>query len=116
MGSWRRKPPDLPQLGCHNSRDAADRSLLLLLTFPGARHRAAHVEAFDGVGKIAHEMEAAKLPVSENIEPELFLAGEDAQNVPVFDGPQPLRIVRHRLAGLEQLLRPQKTSNMVSAV
>ena len=61
------------------------------LAWPAFQERAdgvAQVEAFDGVGEVAHEIAAAEFAVGENFEAEIFLLGEDALDLAVFDGVQ----------------------------
>ena len=71
--------------GIHDSGYAARVCVFRFAGFPRPRHRIAQVEAFDGIGEIAHEIAAAKFAIGEDLETEFLLLREHAQYVPVLD-------------------------------
>jgi|SRR5580693_1289438 hypothetical protein len=105
----------LTQLLCDDSRNTADRSCSFISSFPVSGYGVAEVEAFDGVGEIAHEIAAAKFAIGENLETEFFLFGEDTLDVLVFEFPEAFGICAG-LTCLEQVRWPKKTANVIGAV
>ncbi len=107
--------PDVPKSGGDDTGHAArrDRGAPAL---PGPGHLVPEVEAFDSVCKIAHEVAPAQLAVGEDLEPQLFLPGENAQDVTVFDRPEALGVHRGLAAGLQQFGWSQEAANLVGSV
>lgn len=76
--------------------------------------RIVKVEAFDGIGEVAHEVGATKLAIGEYLETNFFLSLEDAEDLAVFDGLQ----LRGRLldaACFEQFGGPKKAADVIGA-
>ncbi len=98
--------------------DAADRCggvlRFLVIVLPLTQHGVAEIEAFHGVGEIAHEVGATQFTVGKDVEPNLLLALKNPQNVPVLDGFEfPGSDVR--AAGAEQFRRAEEAADMVGA-
>ena len=87
---------DGAQFSGDDAGDAADGRVFFLAGFPGARDGVAEVEAFDGVGEIAHEIAAAKFAVGEDFEAEFFLLGQDALDLAILDVVQASRDLARR--------------------
>ena len=85
---------------------AADAAVFRLAGLPSPRHGVTHVEPFDGIGEVAHEVAPAQLAVREDPEPEILLPGEDSPDVPVLQLTEPLGVRRRAEARLQQLRRP----------
>ena len=75
----------------------------------------AKIESLHSIGKIAHEVAAAKLPVSEDLETDLLLLLQHPHNVFVF---QRVKLIeRHaRPPGSEQPWRPKKAADVIGAI
>jgi len=84
------------------------------VTTPLTRDGVAEVEAFHGVGEIAHEVGAPQFTVGKDVEPNLLLTLKNAQYMPVLDGLE-FRGSDVRGAGAEQVRRAEQAADMVGA-
>jgi hypothetical protein len=103
----------LAELRSHDAGDTAEGSRFGLACLPRTRHGIGEIEAFDGVGEIAHEVAAAQFAVGGNFEAELFLFGEDAADVLIFELFQAIRIGSGVFARFEKFGGPQKTPDVI---
>ena len=87
---------------------------LLVIVLPLTRHGVAEVEAFHGIGEIAHEVGAAQFTVGKDVEPNLLLPLKNPQNMPVLDGLE-FRGSDVRSAGPEQFRRAEEAADMIGA-
>jgi hypothetical protein len=98
--------------------DAADGRLwlrgLIGLIRPLASDSVAKVEAFDGIGKVAHEVGAPEFAVSKDGKADLPLSLKHAENVAIFDLSK-FRGGLARASRIEQFRGPKKAADVVSA-
>jgi hypothetical protein len=97
--------------------DAADRCgrvRFLVIVLPLTLHGVAEIEAFHGVGEIAHEVGATQFTIAKDVEPNLLLTLKNPQNVAVLDSLE-FRGNDVRGAGAEQFRRAEKAADMVGA-
>jgi len=90
----RGQAPELSEFGGDDPGHAAHRCAGGTSGLPRSGHRAPEVEAFDRIREVAHEVAPTQLAVGEDIEPQLLLPGEDAEDVTVFDRPEALGVRR----------------------
>ena len=105
---------DLAKFFGDDAGDGADGSRSGIAGVPASRDGVAEIEAFDGVGEVAHEIAAAQFSIGENLEAEFLLFCENAEDVLVLE-PAKAFGVRAGLARLQQIGRPEQTAYVVSA-
>src|ERR1700745_3365807 len=98
----------------YDTGHAAGMSVLRFSCLPGARHGISQIEPFHRVCEIAHEVSPAQLTVGEDIEPELLLFRQDAQNVAILHFSQGLGV--RSAACFKQFGGPEETSDFVSSI
>jgi len=106
----------LPQPRRDDTRNAADGRVFGLACVPASRHGIAQVEAFYGVGEIAHEIATPQFTVGKDVEAQLLLFCQNACDVAVFQFVNALRVFASVAPRLEQFRRPQKAAHMIRPV
>ena len=108
------QPAYLPQLRVDHAGRALRRRLGLV-GVPGPHRLALDVEAVDGLDEVALKRAAPELAVGEDLEAELALLLEHAQDLAVLDRAQRLGVGPAR-ARVQQCGRTKKTSDMVGPI
>jgi hypothetical protein len=109
-----RQPARLTDLFHHHALQRL--ALRPSLALPFARHRSVLVQTFHGIVEIAHESAAPEFAVGEDLEAELFLAFQRAQNVEILNLADAVSGGVAIATNSPQLRRAKKTAYVVGAV
>jgi hypothetical protein len=110
-----RQRADLAKLCANDSSDVADvRVLRFSRGSPIARHFVAQVETLDGVREVAHKVPPPQFAVGKDLETQLLLLRQYAQNVLILKRPQ-ARWVGFVCPREEQVGGPQETAYVVGS-
>jgi len=101
----------LTEFACNDPGHAADVSEGGLSCVPASPNSIPHVEPFDRVCEIAHEIPPSELAIRGSVKSELFLFGKNAQDMLVLYLSQ--QLWTHSSPCFEQLSGTEKTADVI---